>query len=141
MYEQNVIEALARLRTYAAELSGDRGGSKGAEMAQLVNALDNAGVFAALDEQTDYASAEDILAEAARDELDKAAGGPLDPAEWGDTTRADMARHQGLVRLISTDGEDLTDAYSPQEPAEDEWSARARAIESIRPKGRKPSTD
>lgn len=93
-FSPGVIAALAELRTHVQSLQGDRGGSKGARMAELVNALDNAGVFAALDEQTGYAAAEDILAEAAGDALNKELGA-LDPAEWGDTTRADMARHQG----------------------------------------------
>lgn len=57
-FDPKVINALAELRQYAAKyptmgLSG------------RINALDNAGVFAALDEQTGYASAVEILAEGA----------------------------------------------------------------------------
>lgn len=84
-YTHATIEGLAHLRTYAAKYP-----SMG--LSEAINALDNAGVFAALDEQTDYASAEEILAEATLASVPNTA----DPAEWGDTTSADMARHQGL---------------------------------------------
>ncbi len=67
-YTGATIEGLAHLRTYAARYP-----SMG--LSEAINALDNAGVFAALDEQTDYASAEEILAEAAL----RAAGVELDP--------------------------------------------------------------
>lgn len=87
-YDPKVIEALARLRQVASE--GRIGMFAG--IARDLNALDNAGVFAALDEQTDYAAAEEILAEAAIRETERDAG--LDPAEWGDLTRADLASHQ-----------------------------------------------
>lgn len=85
-YNDETIKALARLREVARE------GAIGmfAGIARDLNILDNAGVFAALDEQTDYASAVDVLAEAA------VAASRLDPAEWGDTTSADVARRQGL---------------------------------------------
>lgn len=97
-YEPKVIEALARLRQIAAD------GAIGmfAGIARDLTTLDNAGVFAALDEQTDYASAEEILAEAAQKDVDRVLG-DLDLAEWGDTTRADMARHQISGRLSVTD--------------------------------------
>lgn len=81
-FDPKVIEALARVRLYAA---GQR-----RDIQQELNILDNAGVFAALDEQTGYAAAEDILADTTGYDIT-----PVDPAEWGDTTRADMARHQG----------------------------------------------
>lgn len=58
MYDDKVIEALAYLRAYMAVDA-----QAGAQRA--FNELDNAGVFADLDEQTDYASAEAILAESA----------------------------------------------------------------------------
>jgi hypothetical protein len=89
-FDQNVIEALAWLRK----------GWDGDNSERAITAfetLDNAGVFAALDEQTDYASAEEILAESARMSLERRFPNTADPAEWGDTTTADMARHQGLV--------------------------------------------
>lgn len=57
---------------------------------ELVNAfaaLDNAGVFAVVDEATDYQAAEEILAESAIRDTEREAG--LDPEEWGDLTRAD----------------------------------------------------
>ena len=79
-FSPEVIQALAGLRTYAAQYPA-------MGLSGLVNTLDNAGVFAALDEQTGYAAAEDVLAEAV-------VTASLDPAEWGDTTPADMARHQ-----------------------------------------------
>lgn len=80
------IKALAALRVYAATYP-----TMG--LSDAINALDNAGVFADLDEQTDYASAEDILAEAALASVPNT----LDPAEWGDTTSADVAVRQGLL--------------------------------------------
>lgn len=89
-FDPKVIEALALLRTF----TGPGGGQiLQGQVVQAINTLDNAGVFSALDEQTDYASAEEILAESAAQSL----GAPLNAAEWGDTTRADMARHQGLI--------------------------------------------
>lgn len=57
-FESEVVQALAALRTYA-----ERYPTMG--LSAAVNTLDNAGVFARLDEQTDYASAEAILAESA----------------------------------------------------------------------------
>lgn len=87
-YAPEVIEALAQLRYSAATHS-----NLPANVKWAINTLDNADVFAALDEQTDYASAEAILAESALASVSNAA----DPAEWGDTTSADMARHQGVA--------------------------------------------
>jgi hypothetical protein len=90
-YNDETIQALARLREVARE--GSIGMFSG--IARDLNTLDNAGVFAALDEQTDYAPAVEILAEVA-----VVASRPLDPAEWGDTTAADLARHQGLTAVL-----------------------------------------
>jgi hypothetical protein len=59
-FDPKVIEALAELRALARSGTGMNAGIAG-----YFNALDNAGVFAALDEQADYASAEAILAEGA----------------------------------------------------------------------------
>lgn len=91
-FDPKTIEALAQLRVYTSRYP-----TMG--VSEAINTLDNAGVFAALDEQTDYADAVDILAESAVKasaditfELNRP-----DPAEWGDTTAADMARHQGLT--------------------------------------------
>lgn len=78
-----ISEALAVLRNFAKKAGPS-------PIREAINALDNAGVFAEIDERNDYASAEEILAEAAVEGL-----APLDPAEWGDTTRADQAQHQG----------------------------------------------
>lgn len=158
-YSNEAITALALLRTFA----GPEGGrTLQGQVVQAVRALDNAGVFAALDEQTDYASAEDILAESAAISMasrsnpgipaDRALAAmhntwhperaELDPAEWGDTTRADMARHQGYAaasRLGSLERVPGTDTLRPvlpePEAVADEWAARARAIEGLIPKG------
>lgn len=86
-YDNEVITALARLRDYASTYP-----SMG--LSDAINTLDNAGVFAGLDEQTDYASAEDILAETYRAGLEAQYPNTLDPAEWGDTTSADVAERQ-----------------------------------------------
>jgi len=75
--------------------------------------LDNVGVFSPVDKQTDYTAAADILAanaserfvspvSLAHSQIRHPSGqlpvtpesSALDAAEWGDTTRADMARHQ-----------------------------------------------
>lgn len=77
-----ISRALAEVRMYAAGQNRD--------IRQALNTLDDAGVFAEIDEHNEYASAEEILAEAAVQSVTA----PLDPAEWGDVTRADMARHQ-----------------------------------------------
>jgi hypothetical protein len=98
-FSPEVIEALANARQAISRMGKptvvndfDRYAEQGLRLLQAVNTLDNAGVFAALDEQTGYTAAEDILAEAASRSLDEAAGGPLDPAEWGDLSRTDIAR-------------------------------------------------
>lgn len=158
MFDQKTINALATIRLYAAGQNRD--------VRQAFNTLDNAGVFAALDEQTDYASAEDILAEAAlagsgrctcgqTDEshpslhagtcavwslhhgleahpLGHLTGGSgrhaaprVDEPLYGEAA-ARVARelnqrndgHWAADRLISTQGEDLTEAYSEQDRAE-----------------------
>lgn len=102
-YSDETIKALATLRQCAEQ------GRSGAPLWEAINTLDNAGVFAALDEQADYASAVDVLAEAAvatclcGGSFDGRRGGigcterEPDPAEWGDTTAADVARRQGLT--------------------------------------------
>lgn len=91
-----ISEALAVLRQAAMH----RVHGMPSEFRDAINVLDNAGVFAEIDERNDYASAEEILAEAAVEGLEQKSGrwaqAPLDPAEWGDTTREDQARHQGL---------------------------------------------
>lgn len=59
-FESEVVQALAALR-----LRVRTGMLADSSLAEEFNTLDNAGVFARLDEQTDYASAEAILAESA----------------------------------------------------------------------------
>lgn len=86
-YSDETIKALAALRTYAVRYP-----SMG--LSEAVNTLDNEGVFAALDEQTDHASAEDILREAALKEAEELYGKP-DPAEYGDLDALDL--HPGYV--------------------------------------------
>lgn len=89
-FSPEVIEALAELReTARLNLAEIR-------VVAAFNVLDDAGVFAALDEQTGYAAAVDVLAEAAGARLDAEAGGPLDPAEWGDLSRTDIARRSSV---------------------------------------------
>ena len=132
-YEPEVLEALAWILRATSE-----GMLSSSKLADHFRALDNAGVFSDLDEQTDYASAEEILEDTYRRGLEAQFPNTADPAEWGDTTTADMAerqmgRHRRIPldeplvgaeaermrdRLLSQHGEDLTDAYAPQEPAE-----------------------
>lgn len=105
-----VSTALARLRSIAAA------GKIGlfSQIAADLNVLDNAGVFAGIDEANDYASAEEILAESALRDVERQNG--LDPEEWGDLTRADLASHQGLSDMdehIVADRNALT-AHDPQ---------------------------
>lgn len=104
-FDPAVITALAEARDALTHMGTEepRGLSGlyqgyAAKLARALVKLDNAGVFAALDEQTDYATAEEILAKTALAALDEAAGGPLDPAEWGDTTRLDLAERSGIDR-------------------------------------------
>lgn len=85
-YNDDVIQALARLRN-------GWDGENRVEAIEAFNTLDNAGVFQEIDEQTEYESPKEILDAAELAALNEAAGGPLDPAEWGDTTRLDLARH------------------------------------------------
>jgi hypothetical protein len=98
-YDDETINALAGLRKYAATyptmgLSG------------LINTLDNAGVFASLDEQTEYASAEDILSETYRAGLEAQAVGrhrriPVDEPLVGaeaDRMREALRPGQGLTQ-------------------------------------------
>jgi hypothetical protein len=114
-FDPRVIEALARLRQYAVTDHGLPTNIKWA-----VQTLDDAGVFAALDEQTGYASAVEILAESAQDDVTKA-------------RHALSGGVSGLGKLERVPG---TDTLRPA-PETDEWTARARAIEDIRPTGRR----
>jgi hypothetical protein len=95
-FDPKVIEALALLRDYAKH------SMVAGPVCEAIETLDNAGVFAALDEQADYASAEEILAESALMSMEQKSG-----------------------------------RWAVADPDPDEWSARARAIEDLRPKGRR----
>jgi hypothetical protein len=121
-FDPKVINALADLRVRMAGVV-----LQDSQLARSFNTLDNAGVFAALDEQTGYASALDVLEESARDDLEKQFPNTADPAEWGDTTTADMARHQ------------LSGRESVSDPSMDDMARAAREIENLRPKGRGPA--
>lgn len=89
-YSDETIKALAWIRKATSE-----GMLRTSKLGDAFRTLDNAGVFAALDEQTDYASAEEILAEIALASVPNTA----DPAEWGDTMSADMAGRHRRVPL------------------------------------------
>jgi Txe/YoeB family toxin of Txe-Axe toxin-antitoxin module len=60
-HNDDVIRALATLRTF----TGAHGHMLPGQIVQAINVLDNAGVFAALDEQTDYVTAAEMAAESA----------------------------------------------------------------------------
>lgn len=132
MYEQNVIEALAEARAalrhmgleQPERLSGTSYQGYAAILTRAVNVLDNAGVFAALDEQTDYASAEEILAESARMSLEDQYPNTLDPAEWGDTTSADVVgRHRRIPvdePLVGSEAKRMREAVAVLGPLEPE---------------------
>jgi len=64
MYEQNVIDALAALRLHR---------ENDTDLEKAVRTLDDAGVFAAIDEQAQTGQAEEILQ----------GGRALDPSVWG----------------------------------------------------------
>lgn len=122
-----IAAALAALRIFAADESRNSLNTVSREAALAMNVLDNVGVFATIDEVNDYASAEEILAESALNAC--LCGGSFDgrrfgigcteqkpdPAEWGDTTREDMAQHQiGLPVLAS--GEEIRPVFSDTHP-------------------------
>lgn len=147
-----VVHALAVARLALRKMGTDRPErlsnlytDQAAELARAFATLDDVGLFAVVDEVNDYASAEEILAETYQAGLEAQTLNTADPAEWGDTTSADMARHQGytaasgpgkLERVPGTDT--LRPARLPEpEAVSDEWAARARAIENLRPTGRR----
>lgn len=82
-----IAGALAQLRLFAT-----RPGTPEA-VRRAMDALDNSEVFSVIDEHYNYADPADVLQEIA----EAAVPNTADPAEWGDTTSTDMARHQGLV--------------------------------------------
>lgn len=146
-FDPKVIEALDYLRKFIAVDA--RAGTQ-----QAFNTLDEAGVFAALDEAVQSDQAEAILAESARDDLEKAVSrlGKLERVPGTDTLQP---VHEHVFRSPHSDeicygAEWCTVTYREHraEPetvgqevrrmsGADEWAARARAIESIRPKGRR----
>lgn len=87
-----VASALANLRLIA------QAAGTSIRLRDAINALDDAGVFAEIDERYDYASPADVLHEIA----DASVPNTLDPAEWGDTTSADVARRQGVMPTAGT---------------------------------------
>jgi hypothetical protein len=93
-FDPKVINALAWLRE-------GWDGDNSERAIQAFNELDNAGVFAALDEQTGYASAVEILAESARDDVTKARQGMV--AEGIRTGYAAVSRPGKLERVPGTD--------------------------------------
>lgn len=152
-YSTEVIGALAELRALS------RGVGMNAGISRLFNTLDDAGVFAALDEAVQSDQAEAILAESARDDLEKAVSrlGKLERVPGTDTLRP---AHEHVFRSPHSDeicygAEWCTVTYREHRRAirkpepetvgqevrrmsgADEWAARARAIESIQPKGRR----
>jgi hypothetical protein len=101
-YDDNVVRALQTLREAATHPS------VGASLRQALNVLDNAGVFAAVDEQTGYDTDGGLLAAHQLPDVDPEpvhahqaghltgsvdpdsvregmSGRPVDPAEWGGT--------------------------------------------------------
>ncbi len=124
-YTDATVEGLAHLRAYAAKYPMMK-------ISEAINALDNAGVFSDLDQQTDYASAEEILQDTYRRGLEAQHPNTADPAEWGDTTTADMAEHQtGRHRRVPVD-EPLVGAEA------DRMRERVRALGPLE---RVPGTD
>lgn len=80
---KEMITALGDLRVFATAVRAERHPLEVDRRAQeAVDLLDNADFFAAID---DAANEGENLASRT---------GGVDPAEWGDTTAEDMARHQ-----------------------------------------------
>lgn len=139
MFNQQTIDALAQLRHSAATHT-----NLPANVQWAINTLDDAGVFAALDEQTDYASAEDILAESAAMEQTKHHRG-IRPEEslqvlhntWN--RRGDNG-HRVMVRKC-TCGQAAESHVSLHAGTCPVWTQVARTVDSLRPKGRTPSSD
>jgi len=137
------IEAVATLRIHAIA------GSPTDRVVSAINTLDDAGLFAALDEARDeLEAAADPGAPNGRGkcphcghprvpltpqgltmyhgDVESGKGDcigslsvpvqPLDPAEWGDTTREDMARHQQIGLPELKPGEEPRPAFSDTHP-------------------------
>jgi hypothetical protein len=94
-----MIDALNTLREFAQSSTHNSLNTLSRDTAEAINTIDDAGIFAAIDEETGYDIDPGISTQSAMDgKIYRSDGSvlpaPLDPAEWGDTTRADMARHQ-----------------------------------------------
>jgi hypothetical protein len=104
-FAPEVIEALAWLRN----------GWDGDNSERAITAfetLDNAGVFAALDEQTDYASATGILAESARQDMERGYAaasrlGKLERVPGTDTLRPAPESREELAARHGVDPADV----------------------------------
>ena len=83
-----MISALNTLRAFALCAPASGAG-------KAINVLDNADFFTPIDEALDELENErETAAQFCTDPEEL--GAPLDPAEWGDTTREDMASHQDI---------------------------------------------
>lgn len=170
-YSDYTIKALAMARDALKHMGTDRPerlsnlyADYAARLAVAFEAMDNAGVFAVLDEAVQSDQAELILAESALDDLEQelvrrwdtdpvpeAAVSRLGKLERVPGTDTLQPVHEHVFRSPHSDeicygAEWCTVTYREHrravripEPEEvsDEWAARARAIESIRPKGRR----
>jgi hypothetical protein len=116
-YSDETIQALAELRGMALGQVGMSG-----KVAWLINTLDNAGVFAALDEQAETYSAEEILVEVARRgpvvlpmtgsapvparRLEKVEGTLVDPHDWLRRTQTMTPRRDPMADIVCQFGPD-----------------------------------
>lgn len=82
-----IAAALANLRLIA------QAAGTSIRLRNAINTLDDARVFAEIDERYEYAAPADVLQEIAQATIPNT----LDPAEWGDTTSADVALRSGLT--------------------------------------------
>ena len=90
MTEKNLDDlavALAQLRIYVEDVKANR--TPEGPLTEAFDALDNAGIFAEIDQHTNYEPAQDTLSRS------RSAGQPRkDPAEWGDLSGySDQPRH------------------------------------------------
>lgn len=84
-----MIDALNTLRSFAERNKNAISIGGNVEASEAINVLDNARVFAPIDEATGY-----DVKPSYTFTVDDVADIKPDAAEWGDTTREDMARHQ-----------------------------------------------
>jgi len=101
MYEQDVIDALARLRDL---------GNLSLDEREAFQALDDAGVFAAIDEQAQTGQAEEILQ----------GGRALDPSVWGgETPKVGKCNSCGLR---TADGSEYHESCRPARNEKNDYS-------------------